>query len=126
MVDEHLDNQGLLEVSKNTLNALKTGGTLVIVFTHPDKITASSGISKEGWFETTFPWKGPNGEFKKGKNYFRSKETYIKILEEAGFVIDSVEDWKIPPEAESENKEEYEKYKKYGNIRLAVKAHKPI
>jgi 2-polyprenyl-3-methyl-5-hydroxy-6-metoxy-1,4-benzoquinol methylase len=48
MVDEHLDNQGLLEVSKNTLNALKVGGTLVVVFTHPDKITASSGINKEG------------------------------------------------------------------------------
>lgn len=126
MVDEHLDNQGLLEVSKNTLNALKTGGTLVVVFTHPDKITASSGINKEGWFETTFPWKGPNGELKKGKNYFRSKEAYIKILEEAGFVIDSVEDWKIAPEAEAVNKDEYEKYKKYGNIRLAVKAHKPI
>ena len=57
MVDEHLDNQGLLEVSKNTLNALKPGGTIVIVFTHPDKITASSGVSKEGWFENTFPRK---------------------------------------------------------------------
>jgi len=125
MVDEHLDNQGLLEVSKNTLNALKPGGTLVVVFTHPDKITASSGISKEGWFETTFPWKGPNGEFEKGQNYFRPTESYIKVLEEAGFIIDSVENWKISPEAEAEDKEQYEKYKKYGNIRLAVKAHKP-
>ena len=124
MVDEHLDNQGLLEVSKNTLNSLKPGGTLVVIFTHPDKITASSGVNKEGWFETTFPWKGPNGEFEKGQNYFRPVETYIKILEEAGFVIDSIEDWKIPPEAENENKEEHEKYKRYGNVRLAVKAHK--
>jgi hypothetical protein len=41
-------------------------------------------------------------------------------------LIDSVEDWKIAPEAEAENKNEYEKYKKYGNIRLAVKAHRPI
>lgn len=126
MVDEHLDNEGLLEVSKNTLNALKPGGTLVVVFTHPDKITASAGINKEGWFETTFPWKSPNGEFEKGQNYFRPVEAYIKILKEAGFVIDSVEDWKIPPEAEKENKEQYEKYKKYGNMRLAVKAHKSI
>jgi len=126
MVDEHLDNQGLLEVSQNTLKALKVGGTLVVVFTHPDKITASAGINKEGWFETTFPWKGPNGEFEKGQNYFRSVETYIEILTKAGFVIDSVEDWKIPPEAETINKDEYEKYKRYGNVRLAVKAHKPI
>lgn len=124
MVDEHLDNQGLLEVSRNTFNALKPGGVLVVIFTHPDKITASAGISKEGWFETTFPWKGPNGEFEKGQNYFRPLEIYLKILKEAGFLIDSVEDWKIPPEAEIENKEQYEKYKKYGNVRLAVKAHK--
>jgi len=125
MVDEHLDNQGLLEVSKNTLNALKPGGTLVVVFTHPDKITASSGINKEGWFETTFPWKGSNGKFEKGQNYFRPTEVYMRILKEAGFVIDSVEDWKIPPEAEAVDKDQYEKYKKYGNIRLSVKAHKP-
>ena len=72
------------------LNPLKPGGTIVIVFTHPDKITASSGVNKEGWFETTFPWKGPNGEFEKGQNYFRPVETYIKILEVAGFVIDSI------------------------------------
>ena len=126
MVDEHLDNQGLLEVSKNTFNALRPGGALIVVFTHPEKVTASSGINKEGWFETTFPWKDPNGEFKKGLNYFRPVESYIKILKEAGFLIDSVEDWKISPEAEAVNKEEYEKYKNYGNIRLAVKAHKPI
>ena len=126
MVDEHLDNQGLLEVSKNTLNAMKPGGTIVIVFTHPDKITASAGINKEGWFETTFPWKGPDGEFEKGLNYFRPVESYLKVLKEASFVIDSVEDWKIPPEAEAEDEIQYEKYKKYGNVRLAVKAHKPI
>jgi len=125
MVDEHLDNLGLLEVSKNTLNSLKPGGTIVIVFTHPDKITASAGIDKEGWFETTFPWKGPDGEFEKGQNYFRPVESYLKVLKEAGFVIDSVEDCKIPPEAEAEDKAQYEKYKKYGNVRLAVKAHKP-
>jgi SAM-dependent methyltransferase len=125
MVDEHLDNEGLLEVSQNTFNALKPGGTLVVIFTHPDKITASSGVIKEGWFETTFPWKGPNGEVLKGKNYFRPVESYLKVLKEAGFVIDKVEDWKISPEAEAVNKEEYEKYKKYGNVRLAVKAHKP-
>ena len=124
MVDEHLDNQGLLEVSKNTLNALKIGGTIVIVFTHPDKITASAGVNKEGWFETTFPWKNEKGEFQKGQNYFRSVETYIKILKEAGFAIDSIEDWKISPEAEKENKEDYEKYKRYGNVRLAIKAHR--
>ncbi len=126
MVDEHLDNEGLLEVSKNTFNSLKPGGTLVVVFTHPDKITASAGVDKEGWFETTFPWKGPDGELEKGQNYFRTVDSYIKILEKAGFVIDSVEDWKIPPEAEYANKAEYEKYKSYGNVRLAVKAHKPI
>ena len=126
MVDEHLDNQGLLEVSKNTFNALKPGGALIVVFTHPEKVTASSGINKEGWFETTFPWKDPSGKFKKGLNYFRPVESYIKILKEAGFLIDSVEDWKISPEAEAVNKEEYEKYKNYGNVRLAVKAHKPI
>ncbi len=126
MVDEHLDNQGLLEVSKNTLNALKAGGVLVVVFTHPDKITASSGIKEEGWFETTFPWKDPDGQFEKGLNYFRSVDSYLRILRETGFIIDSVEDWRIPPEAEAVNKDEYEKYKKYGNVRLAVKAHKPI
>ena len=125
MVDEHLDNQGLLEVSRNTLNALKPGGVLVVIFTHPDKMTASAGINKEGWFETTFPWRGPNGEFEKGQNYFRPVESYLRILQEAGFVIDSVEDWGIPSEAEAVDKDEYEKYKKYGNIRLAVKAHKP-
>ena len=126
MVDEHLDNQGLLEVSINTFNALKPGGILVVIFTHPDKITASSGINKEGWFETTFPWRGPDGKFEKGQNYFRPVESYVEVLKKVGFVIDSVEDWKIPPEAESANKEEYEKYKKYGNVRLAVKAHKPV
>lgn len=138
MVDEHLDNQELLEVSTNTLNALKTGGTLVIVFTHPDKITASSGINKEGWFETTFPWKDANGKPQKGQNYFRTVEVYLDVLKKAGFVIDSVENWKIPLEAEADaeteadaekrakKKAEYEKYKNYGNIRLSVKAHKPI
>lgn len=125
MVDEHLDNQGLLEISQNTFKALKPGGALVVVFTHPDKITASSGITKEGWFETTFPWKGPDGKFQKGQNYFRPVEVYTKILQEAGFIIDSIEGLQIPPEAEAENKDEYKKYKSYGNIRLAVKAHKP-
>lgn len=125
MVDEHLDNKELLQVSQNTFNALKRGGVLIVVFTHPDKITASAGVRKEGWFETTFPWKGPDGEFEKGQNYFRTVDVYIKILEQAGFSVDSVEDWKIPPEAEAENKDEYEKYKKYGNIRLVVKVHKP-
>jgi SAM-dependent methyltransferase len=125
MVDEHLDNEGLLEVSKNTLRTLKPGGTAVVVFTHPDKITASAGIDKEGWFETTFPWKDKDGQPTKGQNYFRPVETYVNILKEAGFEIDAVEDWQIPPEAESQNKEEYEKYKSYGNVRLSVKAHKP-
>lgn len=126
MVDEHLDNQGLLEVSRNTFNALKPGGVLAVVFTHPDKITASAGIKEEGWFETTFPWKNANGEFEKGQNYFRPVEVYIKILKDAGFIIDTVEGWKIPPEAEAIDKNQYEKYKKYGNVRLAVKAHKPL
>ena len=125
-VDEHLDNQELLKVSKNTLSALKAGGALVVVFTHPDRITASSGVDKEGWFETTFPWKGPSGEFEKGQNYFRPVESYIKILEKACFVVDSVEGWKIPQEAEAVNKDEYEKYKNYGNVRLAVRAHKSV
>lgn len=125
MVDEHLDNEGLLEVSRNTLNALKPGGVLVVVFTHPDKITASAGIDKEGWFETTFPWKNARGEFEKGQNYFRPVEVYIEILKKAGFVIDSIEGWKIPPEAEAVDKDQYKKYEKYGNVRLAVRAHKP-
>lgn len=126
MVDEHLDNQDLLEVSRNTLSTLKPGGILVVIFTHPDKITASSGVKEEGWFETTFPWKGPDGEFEKGPNYFRPVGAYVKILEQAGFSVDSAEGWKIPPEAEADNKDEYEKYKKYGNVRLVVRAHKPI
>jgi hypothetical protein len=96
------------------------------VFTHPNKITASAGIKKEGWFETTFPWKGPDGKFEKGQNYFRPVEIYVGILKKAGFVIDSVEDWKIPPEAEAADKNLYEKYKKYGNVRLAVRAHKSL
>ncbi len=126
MVDEHLDNEGLLEVSKNTLNALKPGGVLVVVFTHPDKITASAGIKEEGWFETTFPWTNDKGEPEKGQNYFRPIESYIEVLEKSGFIIDAIEGWKIPPEAEAANKDEYEKYKGYGNVRLVVKAHKAL
>lgn len=126
MVDEHLDNNGLLRVSQNTIRALKPGGVLVVVFTHPDKITASSGVTEEGWFETTFPWRGADGEFQKGLNYFRPVDVYLKILKEAGFVIDQVGDWKISEEAETVDKDQYEKYKKYGNIRLSVRAHKPI
>jgi trans-aconitate methyltransferase len=119
MVDEHLDNETLAQVSKNTLGALKPEGVIVIVFTHPDKITASSGIKEEGKFETTFPWGA------KGWNYFRPIDSYTKILEEAGFAIDSVQGWKISEEAKEENEQEYEKYKGYGNVRLAVVAHKP-
>jgi len=37
-----------------------------------------------------------------------------------------VEDWKIPPEAEAEDAKLYNKYKNYGNVRLAVKAHKSV
>lgn len=120
MVFEHLDNEQLLAALTNAFNSLKPGGTLAFVVTHPGKMTASDGVSEEGWFDTTAPWGGTV------RNYFRSLDTFKKLVEDAGFEIEVFDGVEVAPEAELEDQEKYAKYKHYGPIRLSVKAKKPM
>lgn len=119
MVGEHLDDKTLAAVNKHTFDTLKAGGRYKVISTHPSKTAISSGLKKSGSFMTTFPWGG------EGLNYHRTKEDFIKAYEEAGFIIDSVEDLKMPEEAKKTHPEDYEKYKKYPFLRISVDMHKP-
>ncbi len=125
MVDEHLSNEELIAASKNTLLALKPGGTLVVVFTHPDRVlfTERHKIQADGSYVTTFPW----GVI--GTNYYRTVSQYLEILKEAGFIIVSIEEGQITPDAESLDPKEYRRYMDAGyeglNVRLAVVAQRP-
>lgn len=119
MVAEHLSDEELLKTSKNAVDALKSGGEYFVICTHPDSTAAKSGLKESGSFMTKFPWGG------EGLNYHRTKQRFGEIFKEAGFVIDSVEDLKMPPEAKKDDSEEYVKQKAKGNTRIAFIMHKP-
>lgn len=119
MVFEFLDPDGLNRALDNALRLLKPGGILFYVTTHPEKMRIDSGLEAPGQFEATFPW----GE--KGPNYYRQLKDFVKATEGAGFVIDNMEELKIPLEAKEIDPQEYERYARYPYIRLVVKAHKP-
>ena len=68
---------------------------------------------------TTFPWGG------KGLNYHRTKMDLIKAYEKAGFVIDSVQDLKLPDQARETHPEDWANYQKYPYLRIALFMHKP-
>jgi len=126
MVDEHLNGTELLAASKSTLTALKPGGKLVAVFTHPDRVKFTEGdkIQPDGSYVTKFPWGG------EGANYYRTPEEYLAVLEEAGFKIESTESLQITPETEKVDPSEYKRYMDMGyqglNVRLAVTAQRTL
>lgn len=121
MVFEHLNDEQLLATFVNTHRALKPEGTFAFVVTHPDKITASDGITEKGAFVTSAPW---GGEL---VNYFRFVPDFVAALEQAGFTNIEVSHHPIPEVANAEglSQQDYEHYAPYGNVRLAIKATKP-
>lgn len=119
MVGEHLDDETLAAVNKNTFKALKPGGKYMVILTHPEKTAVSSGLTESGSFMTTFPWGG------EGLNYHRTKEDLLKAYKDAGFVIDNVEDLHLPDSARESHPEEFAKYQKYPHLRIAIEMHKP-
>ncbi len=119
MVSEHLDDETLAAVNQKTFQVLKPGGRYLVIGTHPGKTAISSGLSESGSFMTTFPWGG------EGLNYHRTQEDFIKAYEDAGFIIDSVEELNLPEEAMETHPEDFEHYKKYPYLRLALTMHKP-
>ena len=121
MVGEHLDKDTLDAVNRNTFETLKPGGQYFVVLTHPSKTAISSGLSESesGTFTTTFPWGG------EGLNFHRGKAEILKAYEDAGFVVDLVEDVSMPEESKTTQPEDYEKYKRYPSVRLVVSMHKP-
>lgn len=60
-----------------------------------------------------------------GLNYHRTKDDFIKAYKDAGFVIDSVKDLKLPEEAKETHPEDWQKYQKYPYLRIALEMHKP-
>ncbi len=118
MVFEHLDNEGLEATFKNAHASLKSDGEFVFVVTHPDKIAASDGITERGWFTTSAPWGG------EVQNFQRPVEDYFEIAKKTGFEVRKILDLKIPDEAKDEP--DYEKYKRYGNVRLGMSLSKII
>jgi SAM-dependent methyltransferase len=112
MVFEHLDDQQLLAASRNAYKALKPGGAFAFVVTHPRKMTTLDGNYVEdnvgdGSFDTTSPWGTTI------RNYYRTKEKTIQILQEAGFVVELEEDVFFPKETEQTDPQAFEKYRRY-------------
>jgi len=118
MVGEHLDDETLKAVNKHTYTTLKPKGRYKVILTHPSKTAISSGLTESGSFMTTFPWGG------EGLNYHRTREDLIKTYEDAGFVIDSVRDLKMPEKAKETHPEDYQKYQKYPYVRISIDMHK--
>jgi len=119
MVFEFLDPPGLERALVLAHRSLKTGGNLFFITTHPEKMRMDSGLTEPGPFTIAFPWGGS------GPNFFRTTEDFAEALQKAGFVIDSTEGLKIPPEARSLDPEKFDAFVKYPFIRLGVFAHKP-
>ncbi len=120
MVTEFIEPEGLEKMFKNVYEALKPGGTFLIVTTHPGKMKIYNKVTQKGWFKTTAPWGGPI------ENYYREIDDYIETLKKAGFAIDVVEDLEMPEEVKKVDPEDYERSKSFGPIRLAIEAHKTI
>jgi SAM-dependent methyltransferase len=118
MVYEFLDPDGLASALGHAYNALKPGGRFLVVVTHPEKMTASDGVSERGWFKTGAPWGG------EVDNWFRPTEDYLAAMEAAGFNVEAVDHMPIPDDAQEYDEALYEKYKKYPYIRLAILASK--
>lgn len=129
MVFEHLNDEQLRQTSMNAYRLLKPGGTFAFVVTHPDKMTDLNGdlVQHYGEFETSAPWGGIL------HNWRRSVADTKRIVESAGFSVESVEDVAFPTEPERglspEDLDEFtkssEKYRRYPAIRLTVSAKKP-
>ena len=118
MVYEHLDNTQLALAMINAYRALKPGGKLFYVVTHPWKMM-QQGHRQEGWFSTSAPW---GGEI---NNFFRGVNTFMDLTEGPGFKIKNVESLAITPEVAEEDQKAFDKYNNYQFIRLAITAVKP-
>lgn len=120
MVFEFIDNNGMAKAFRGFNRVLKNGGTLFLVTTHPLKMVSGriEDYNKRFWTETSSPW-GTSIP-----NYHRPLCDFIDGVINAGFTIDSVSELQIPEEARNEDTEKYEKYSKYGVLRLAIRAHK--
>ena len=126
MVFEHIDDPGLLVACKVAHRSLKPNGVLIFVVTHPDKMTYVDGslVKKYGSFETTAPWGGVL------RNWRRSIDQTVKIVQTAGFKIGLTAELPFPKEPPSNLdreelvifKEHAQKYARYPAIRLAVTA----
>ena len=67
MVDEHLDNKDLIEVSKNTFSALKVGVRLLLYSLIQTKLLQALGLTKKVGLKQLFLGKGLMENLKKGK-----------------------------------------------------------
>ncbi len=120
MVLEFLTEEQLDDAFASIWQAMKQGATLMYVSTHPHRVEGKYGLSPnhEGQIMTTHPW--GSEEY---PNWHRSVKRYIQQTEDAGFVIDSVEELEMPQEVQHEHPE----FKSFGApARLVVVAHKPV
>ena len=138
MVFEHLTPAELAQTFDNAYQALKPGGALMFVVTHPEKILIAEGDGIDpttGEFQTTAPW----GDGNMITNYYITKEQYEQMLAKAGFETVEMSDvhvmgmtddeWNnVPDNMREAQQETLAKYNnKYnGLIRLGVVAKKPL
>jgi len=118
MVWEFMDDDTLLKTLKNARQALKPGGTLFSITTHPDKMAIDSGLDKPGRFEIAFPWGG------RGPNYYRTVGDFREIFGEAGLIIQKIENLQVSPRFRPLDPEKFDAFQKYPYIRLAIKAQR--
>lgn len=128
MVFEHLSDKQFEQTCANAHRLLKPQGCYAFVVTHPDKMTDLNGKLVEGYgpFETSAPWGGVV------HNWRRSVERTREIVERAGFEVHKLIELPfpgVPPQDLAEGelvsfKADFEHYRKYTAIRLAIKAMK--
>lgn len=120
MVFEYLDEEGLNAALRAMSTGLKKGGTLIFGTTHPLKMFSKSPSEypERGWKLSTTPWGKEIPIFRRPVNDF------INATLNAGLTLDAIESPDIASEGRQANPEKYEKYSKYGDTRLFVRAHK--
>ena len=101
MVAEFLDKDKYPQALDNILSSMKPGGVFVCVTTHQKRYEAKYG-AKEGSAEVTT--RGPWSE-DKFSNYVRSVDEQKKAFKEAGFVVEEVEELRIPDEVDEEDRQ---------------------
>lgn len=121
MVLLYLDAEKLKKAFQNFYRALKKGGTLFYLTTHPLRTSSNlkTSYQKAGWREIVAPW---------GKTipiFHRSMSDFVNETISAGFTLELIDEPRFLPSAKSANPTEYERYhQSHGAPRLIVKARK--